>query len=224
MKRHRPILYEVFGSPGSAERRVPLPALGKKSATKAATGRPARSRPAASLSASDSGRGARRVEAAVPDGRTLQELRVSYELLAVLALVLVVLAATLYYFAYVRGKSSHDFGSLSALEQGQTETDPGARPGPALDVSDSYLTVAVAKFPTSKQNAAFDACNFLEAKGHRDVHVIQVRGELKVCVGRAADKKHLEGTLAEIRGLLFQGRKDFAGASITTVSLKAGSR
>jgi hypothetical protein len=134
--------------------------------------------------------------------------------------VLVVLAATLYYFAYVRGKSSLDLGSLSALDQIQAEGESDTSSGSTSGAQTQYRTVSVAQFPLAMKDAAFEVCDFLEAKGHNDVHVIQVKSELCVCVGRVANKKQLEGTLAEIKGLLYRGHRDFSGAKITTISLK----
>lgn len=217
MKRKRPILYEVFGTGG----------IGRGEA-RAASAQPARGRapgagrPAGSAKPPGTLRGAR--EPLIPgDVRALQELRVSYELVAVLALVLVVLGATLYYFAYVRGKASGNLGSLSALER----VEPGGRRGagapPPASQPARYHSVSVIALPASKLEQAFGICDFLEARGFTDVAVIQVRDQIQVCVGRAANKKDLESTLADVRGLVFRGSRSFAGASVTTVDLGSGS-
>ena len=213
MKRHRPILYEVFGSQGNVKRLDGLSARPLK--TPKVRKRASPSPLASMLKAPKMGRGRKR------DSKLLQELRISYQLMAVLAVVAVVLGGTLYYFAYVRGKASGPSGRLSAAVPSANGPEVPGNGGGAAEPSwatTGYHTVVACTLARDQEDAVFRAWDHLEAEGFDDVHALAMSGQLRLCLGHSADKGPLKAVMTRVQRVLYEGRRDFAKAYVAWIS------
>lgn len=213
-KRNRPILYEVFGSQTRVKRWGAPP---KKRPAK----KPARRK--------GSMRGA------------VKELRVSYELAAVIGLLTVVLGGTLYYFGWVRGndpRSDADptlqaTSSRTELNGGRDTPPPtGRREKPKVATQETYyavrvFTVSYAEGATREQiqeraKRALAVKDFLVSKGYTDARAIRYAGSRSVVVyvGRADTASALDGKARKIGQLRLDGKKQFSSAYPTKITVR----
>jgi len=208
-KRDRPILYEVFDNSGRL--RVP-------------------SNPARPAGGQRAGRGRNALRGG------LGELRVSYELASVIALLAVVLGGTLYYFGWVRGQDPDAEVRLAADvpsaggSGGGDKRSAGLSGNGAGTRTENYWAVRVETIATWRdgtqeseirkyEDHALVIRNFLVSRGFGDVQVIRhdnpgSRSYVAVYVGRARAKAELRSLRERLKRVKRGDRKPFDDAFI----------
>lgn len=212
-RRNRPILYEVFGS----EQRI-KGTRNQAPRAKRKTGR----------------KGARTVASLT------KEIRVSYELAAVIALLAVVLGGTLYYFGWVRGNDPDPETLSLASQSSSSPAGEGSRPnegprvrppGPKAQTETFYsVRVWTACYdpdaPASKRKYKEDLARAVKARlverNLPDVRaaVFPGRGEIRVYVGRASTKSALEPVRELVACVSYKGKREFKDAYVEETTVK----
>jgi hypothetical protein len=212
-KRNRPILYEVFGSQTRVKGRGSTP---RGQASK----KPAERRDAIRGSA--------------------KELRVSYELAAVIGLLTVVLGGTLYYFGWVRGNDPGSDATLSSQAVSGRKESPAGGAGSSTGSRDAQQVARVETYYTVRVFTASYASGatreqigrekkraeavkvFLSSRGYKDVRAIPhpKTRSVVVYVGRVDSKSALESVTRQIRRLTLGGKKQFKDAYATRITIR----
>lgn len=158
---------------------------------------------------------------------SVREIRISYELGAVLLVLVVVLAGTSFYLGTLREGSAVEPAQLSTRgREGRELRAPSGAGAPAPAQAEPFWAIqaltakwTVESGPKAAEEYVLRVCSFLEQKEFRDVLPARDRSarHIVVYVGRSEDPTHLEPVLARLKGLAFGQGKPFAKAYIDKI-------
>jgi len=215
-RRKRPILYEVFG--GEKQMKGSARGASKRERTRAHKAAKSRWSWGASLT---------------------KEIRVSYELAAVIGLLTVVLGGTLYYFGWVRGSDgdpemslAHESPTLSGGSARPSRGTPGPKPTPGKSSTESFHAVRVwtaswksgasATEIQSKGKLAQAVAAFLENRGFPNARALKYprARRFRVYIGKARKSSALSSLVQRVRRVSFEGARQFKSAYVEKITVK----